>query len=77
MHTIGSAGQLLDEVRLYPTYSKMTTYTYDPSIGLTSMTDPNDLTSYFEYDELGRLVVVRDSDRNIIKHYKYHYQGQE
>jgi YD repeat-containing protein len=77
MHTIGSAGQFLDEVRLYPTYSKMTTYTYDPSIGLTSMTDPNDLTSYFEYDELGRLVVVRDSDRNIIKHYKYHYQGQE
>lgn len=74
---IENSGKLLDEIRLYPTNAKMTTYTYDPLIGTTSTTDPNNITTYYEYDTFGRLETVRDSDKNIVKRYKYHYQNEQ
>lgn len=75
--SIGSSGVLLDEVRLHPKNAKMTTYTYDPGIGMTSSTDPNCVTTYYEYDEFGRLSLLRDDDGNIIKHFKYHYKDEQ
>lgn len=55
---------------------RVTTYTYHTSFGLTSQTDQNGVTTYFEYDSYGRLMQVRDDDMNILKSYKYHYKGQ-
>ena len=72
--SIGGSGSLIDEVRLYPRGAMMTTYTYDTAFGLTSSTDPNNVTTFFEYDKLGRLSVVRDHDRNIIRSTEYHYR---
>jgi YD repeat-containing protein len=74
---IGSPGSVIDEVRLHPVGSVMTTYTYDPLIGVTSSTDSNQLTTYYEYDAFGRLQVVKDPDKNIVKHYKYHYKDEQ
>ncbi|WP_298759123.1 RHS repeat domain-containing protein [uncultured Psychroserpens sp.] len=51
----------------------VTTYTYDPLIGVTSMTDPKGYTVYYEYDELHRLVRVKDQDGKILSENKYHY----
>lgn len=51
----------------------MTTYTYDPLIGITSVTDVNDLSTYYEYDGFGRLKSILDNDKNIIKANTYHY----
>lgn len=51
----------------------VTTYTYDPLIGVTSMTDPKGYTVYYEYDELNRLVRVKDKDGKILSENKYHY----
>lgn len=64
----------VDEVRLFPQGSLMTTYTYKPLIGQTSVTDPTNTTQYFEYDGLGRLAVVRDRNRKVLKTYKYNYK---
>ena len=51
----------------------VTTYTYDPLIGVTSMTDPKGYTVYYEYDGLNRLERVKDADGNIMSENKYHY----
>lgn len=55
----------------------VTTYTYKPLVGMTSETDPRGRTTYYEYDGFGRLSVVRDHDRNVIKKYCYNYAGQQ
>lgn len=71
--TISGTGHL-DEVRLHPADAQMTTYTYGPLVGMTSATDLNNVTIYYEYDALGRLQHIRDQDGNILKSYKYHYR---
>jgi len=54
----------------------VSSYTYTPLIGVTSVTDAKNETMYYEYDALQRLMNVKDKDGNIIKHTDYHYQGQ-
>lgn len=73
---IGAATSLVDEVRLYPVGAQMTTYTYDPLIGLSSVTDANNMTTYYEYDALSRLKLVKDEKGNILNRYDYQYAGQ-
>jgi YD repeat-containing protein len=52
----------------------MTTYTYQPLIGLTSHCGTDNRIQYYEYDGLGRLQDIKDADGNIIKTFEYHYQ---
>lgn len=70
---ISITGQL-DDLRIYPSVAQMTTYTYDPSTGMTSKTDPNEVTTYYEYDSFGRLKYIKDDKKNILKFYEYHYK---
>jgi len=55
--------------------TQVTTYTYDPLIGVTSMTDPKGYTIYYEYDELNRLKQVKDADGNILSNNQYNYKN--
>lgn len=72
-----SAGNVwFDDIRLHPSEAQMSTYTYDPLVGITSQTDINNRVTYYQYDGLGRLVVVRDEEGNLLKQLCYNYAGQ-
>jgi YD repeat-containing protein len=53
----------------------VTTYTYKPLIGISSVTDPKGNTTYYEYDELNRLRLVKDTQGNILSENQYHYKN--
>jgi YD repeat-containing protein len=74
--TISSTGSRLDEIRVYPKGSIMTTYTYRLGFGISSLTDANNNSTYYEYDDFARLTVVRDNSRRILKSTVYKYRGQ-
>jgi len=71
-----TGGTGYDDIRIHPSDAQMTTYTYDPLVGMTSSTDAKSETTYYEYDPFQRLMNIKDKDGNIIKHYDYNYQGQ-
>jgi len=52
----------------------VTTYTYEPLKGVTSITDPKGYITTYHYDEMLRLKEVRDTDNNLLSENKYHYR---
>jgi hypothetical protein len=66
-----SGNAYIDELRIHPRMSRMSTVTYDPLIGKTSECDENSRITYYEYDNLGRLRFIKDENRNIAKMYEY------
>jgi len=66
-------GSQLDEVRLYPVGAQMTTYVYEPFVGLTAVDNANNTILYYIYDGLNRLQLIRNIDRDIVKQYEYKY----
>lgn len=66
-------GNQVDEVRLHPSTALMTSYTYFPFVGTSSVADAANNIQYYEYDGLNRLLLVRDMDKNIVKQYDYKY----
>lgn len=71
-----SGSGLIDEVRLYPVDAAMATSTYNPLIGKSAACDAGNQLQYYEYDELGRLIFIRDENRNILKKIGYKYATQ-
>ena len=52
----------------------ITTYTYNPLVGVASITPPSGITEYFIYDTANRLQKTVDINGNIMNEYKYHYK---
>ncbi len=73
--SISGSGNI-DEVRLYPQSAQMTTFTYQPLVGIISSMDAKNQATYYEYDDFQRLMNIKDKDGNIVKHMDYHYQNQ-
>jgi len=74
MLTVSGIGYI-DELRFFPKEAQMTTYIYDPEIGLKCTLDVNSKPLYYEYDNMQRLKQIRDHNGNIIKAYKYLLSG--
>lgn len=70
--TISGTGSI-DDIRLHPLDALMKTYTYEPLIGITSVTDEIGKTSYYEYDSFQRLKQIKDQDGNVQKKVEYNY----
>jgi hypothetical protein len=52
----------------------ITTYTYKPLIGISTVTVPKGDTQTYHYDEFNRLQFVKDSEDNILSENAYHYR---
>ncbi|MDE5432781.1 DUF5977 domain-containing protein [Elizabethkingia meningoseptica] len=52
---------------------QITTYTYDPLIGVTSITPPSGIREIYKYDTANRLESVKDVNGNMLKEYNYQY----
>ncbi|MFK5855154.1 MAG: RHS repeat protein [Bacteroidota bacterium] len=74
----GELRTVLQAIRDHSSLSNtmVTTYTFDPLIGITSVTDPRGYTTYYEYDEANRLKHVKDGVGNILSKNEYHYKSQ-
>ena len=67
----------LEQLREHPDLSGalVTTYTYDPLVGMTSMTDPRGYTTTYHYDDLNRLEYVKDPYGNLYTKNEYNYRN--
>lgn len=69
-------GSRIDELRVYPEDSQITTYTYDIYGLKKSETNTNGNTIFYEYDDKYRLIFLMDQNKNIIKSYCYNDAGE-
>lgn len=68
--------QAIRELRADLPSALITTCTYEPAWGMTSMTAPNGLTTYYGYDASGRLkevYILEDGEKSVLEAYHYHY----
>ncbi len=54
---------------------QISTYTYDPLVGIRSITPPSGITEYYHYDSANRLDKVTDANGKILKEMKYNYKN--
>jgi len=67
---------LLDNLRKTAAFKDhyITTYTYDPLVGITSLTGPDGLREYYTYNSQNKLDKVSDADGKILEEYQYHFK---
>lgn len=73
IHEIGQ--QLRTKLGIKP---QVSSYTYKPFVGLTSQTDPRGVTTYYEYDDSGRLketYIIENNKKKILQVYDYNYRN--
>lgn len=71
--TISGSSVVIDELRLHPLEAFVESYTYTQNNKVATKTDFRGYASYYEYDNLGRLVTIKDEDGYIIEQYEYNY----
>lgn len=66
----------LNNLRTNLPEAMVTTYTYKPLVGATSMTDPTGYTTFYKYDDYNRLQNIKDDENFLQQEYFYHYKGE-
>ena len=54
-----------------------TLFEYSPFIGITKITDPSGKAIYYEYDDDGKLVSVKDDKGKLVESYQYNFKKEE
>jgi hypothetical protein len=70
-YSLNAQGKWVDEVRVYPKLSLLTTYVYDRFDNVIAVCDSNNSFIFSEYDEFNRLNIVKDEDGNIVQKNSY------
>lgn len=53
----------------------ITTYTYKPLVGVSTVTDPKGFTTFYEYDDFNRLKVIKDNLGHVVSENQYQYKN--
>ncbi|MGJ8734069.1 MAG: hypothetical protein ACSHW4_13015 [Cellulophaga sp.] len=65
----------LNELRKKMPKVNITSYTYKPLVGVSSITDVRGYTNYYEYDSFNRLNYILDIDKNVVSKNNYNYKN--
>lgn len=63
----------INKIRTNIPSASVTTYTYKPMAGVSSITDPNNRTNTYSYDSFNRLLTITDQDGYVVKKNEYVY----
>ena len=66
----------LNDLRTALPNAMVTTYTYKPLVGISTVTDSKGDKQTYHYDSFNRLQYVKDKDGNILSENQYHYRTQ-
>ncbi|MBK6266380.1 hypothetical protein JKA74_15150 [Marivirga sp. S37H4] len=65
----------IDELRVYPQGAVMNTFQFIEGIGLKSVSDQNNISRSFKYDQNLRMIKEFDSDKNLMQSIKYNLKN--
>ncbi|MBR5836360.1 MAG: hypothetical protein IKY66_09400, partial [Bacteroidales bacterium] len=71
LKTIGTAGQAISNVRIYPEDSMPESFSWKKYSGMSAVIDPHGVSQSYTYDGVGRLAEVRDNGDSRINAHSY------
>lgn len=67
----------INDLRINLPEAMITTYEYNPLVGISKIIDPKNVGVMYQYDKFNRLEFVLDFEGNIIRENEYHYKNQQ
>ncbi|TGN30009.1 hypothetical protein [Empedobacter tilapiae] len=53
----------------------ISSYIYQPLVGVTQIIQPNGISEFYKYDEFGRLMEIKNDKGETLKTFEYHYKN--
>lgn len=77
MPTLNDLLSLKNQISNKLPYAHISVYTYKPLMGISTITTDAGLTTYYEYDDFGRLKLIyqiKNKQREVIKAFDYNFK---